>query len=79
MNIQDFVGENDALVIWFLTERGVSSRPTVPMNPRHATVDRRMMNTPPRDRSTREYRAVDLIRENFQAPIDRAAKSSMPT
>ena len=53
--------------------------PMVLMNPRQAMVESRTMNTPPRDSKTREYRAVDLSWENFQAPMDKAAKTSMPT
>lgn len=52
--------------------------PMALMKPRHATVDSATTNMPPRASKTREYRATDFGWEKFHAPIDIAAKSTIP-
>lgn len=49
------------------------------MKPRQATVDNATTSVPPKDSNTREYRATDFGCEKFHAPMETAAKSTMPT
>lgn len=61
-----------------LTDSGLRSILMALMKPRQAAVDSATTNMPPKDSNTREYRATDFGSEKFHAPIETAAKTTMP-